>query len=128
MEQQTSDHGHLVTKAIWTAKFEENARRLLTALGYVKHEHTVIDSVTLYSPLGKKVFRPEPGKYICMAYIEYCHHIIPGFYLLDGERLLHDIKKDAALFFAERWHEGHGGFVAALIRATDINVKLKPQG
>lgn len=128
MVRQPKSKVRIVTKQIWTRSFKENMRRLLVALGYTSHEQTIVESVTIETPSGTQIFKPELGKYVSMAYVEYCNYIIRSTYLLDGPRRLHDIRKDAALFFAELWNEGHGGFVTALIQATDISIKLKARG
>ena len=129
MKGLTREKGRIVNRTSWIEDFEVNKYRLLTALGYSAFDQTITAEVTLDTLDGKKVFVPEPGKYVSMAYAEYCQYIIVagGLNLLDDERNLHDIKKDAALFFGSLWNEGHGGFITALMRATDITIKLKPR-
>jgi hypothetical protein len=130
MIRQRTDKGRTFSRVSWTEDFEENKSKLLTALGYATHAHTTIAEVILDTPAGKQVFKPEPGKYVSMAYMEYCNYIIitGGLYVLDGERKLHDIRKDAARFFGPLWNEGHGGFITALMQATNITIKLKERG
>lgn len=124
--RQTLKKGYpIVTKKIWTGDYEENARRLLATLGFVAHEDTNVGYVILQTPAGTAVYSPHPNTYIEMCYMEYCHYLIPAPYLMDKRRLLQDIKRDAALFFAERWTESSKGFVSDLIRATDITIKVK---